>query len=74
MMGQSPRCYIPSFIEIGPAVPEKKFSKDFYHIWAWQPSWSCDLDHYINFDSPFLRIPHIKFGFEGEVVPEKNKF
>ena len=17
----------------------------FYHIWAWQPSWSCDLDH-----------------------------
>ena len=19
--------------------------KDFYHIWAWRPSWSCDLDH-----------------------------
>ena len=18
--------------------------KGFYHIWAWQPSWSCDLD------------------------------
>ena len=17
----------------------------FFHIWAWQPSWSCDLDH-----------------------------
>ena len=17
----------------------------FYHIWAWRPSWSCDLDH-----------------------------
>ena len=17
----------------------------FYHIWAWWPSWSCDLDH-----------------------------
>ena len=19
--------------------------KGFYHIWAWQPSWSCDLDY-----------------------------
>ena len=19
--------------------------EDFYHIWAWWPSWSCDLDH-----------------------------
>ena len=19
--------------------------KGFYHIWEWQPSWSCDLDH-----------------------------
>ena len=19
--------------------------KGFYHIWAWWPSWSCDLDH-----------------------------
>ena len=24
MMGRSPRCYIPSFVEIGPLVPEKK--------------------------------------------------
>ena len=23
MVGQSPRCYIPSFIEVGPPVPEK---------------------------------------------------
>ena len=29
-MGQSPRCYIPSFVEIGPPVTEKKI---FYHIW-----------------------------------------
>ena len=21
------------------------FFKGFYHIWAWRPSWSCDLDH-----------------------------
>ena len=19
--------------------------KRFYHLWAWRPSWSCDLDH-----------------------------
>ena len=25
MMGWSPRCYIPSFVEIGPPVPEKIF-------------------------------------------------
>ena len=31
--------------EIGPVVPEKKNFEGFYHIWAWQPSWSCDLDY-----------------------------
>ena len=25
MMGRSPQCYIPSFVEIGPLVPEKNF-------------------------------------------------
>ena len=25
----------------------KKFLKLFYHIWAWCPSWSCDLGHLI---------------------------
>ena len=35
-MGWSPRCYIPSFVEIGQPVPEKKILKDFYHIWAWR--------------------------------------
>ena len=43
MMGLSPRCYIPSFVEIGPLVLEKNF-EGFYHIWAWRPSWSCDPD------------------------------
>ena len=30
MMGWSPRCYIPSFVEIGPHVPEKNIFKGFY--------------------------------------------
>ena len=24
---------------------DEDFQKGFYHIWAWWPSWSCDLDH-----------------------------
>ena len=33
MMGWSPGCYIPSFVEIGPPVPEKNILKGFYYIW-----------------------------------------
>ena len=33
---------MPSFIEIGPPVLEKKIFEGF--LWAWRPSWSCDLD------------------------------
>ena len=29
------------FKVIGLLVPEKKIFKGFYHIWTWQPSWSC---------------------------------
>ena len=52
MMGWSPRCYIPSFMNIGPPVLEKKIFEGFYHIWAWRPSWSCDLDHDNKFSFP----------------------
>ena len=31
-------------MEIGPLVPEKNILKGFYHLWAWEPSWSCDPD------------------------------
>ena len=34
MMGWSPRCYIPSFVEIGLPVLEKKISKGFLHIYG----------------------------------------
>ena len=29
MMGWSPECYIPSYVEIGPRVPEKKIFEVF---------------------------------------------
>ena len=41
MMGWSPGCYIPSFVEIGLSVPEKKILTGFYHIGVCRPSWSC---------------------------------
>ena len=59
MMGPRPRCYIPSFMQIGPAVPEKIF-EGFYHIWAWRPSWSCDLDHPGVLRSMSLNAPYLK--------------
>ena len=43
MMGSSPRCYIPSFVEIGLPVLEKKIFEGFLpYMGAWLPSWSCD--------------------------------
>ena len=31
----------------------------FYHIWAWQPSWSCDLDHLYKLSFPLPKeAPH----------------
>ena len=29
MMGRSPRCYIPGFVEIGPPLPEKKIFEGY---------------------------------------------
>ena len=52
MIDRSHQCYIPSFIEIGPTVLEKRILKGFYHIWTWQPFWSCDPYHVIKFSFP----------------------
>ena len=72
MMGWSSGCYIPSFVEIGPPVPEKKILTGFYHIGAWRPSWSCDQHHVIRFSFP--ESFHTKFGSIGTVVSGKIKF
>ena len=64
MMGRTPKCYIPSFIEISPAVPEKKIFKDFTIYGHGSNLGHVTLNIYTNFDSPFLRIAHIKFGFD----------
>ena len=74
MMGQNLQCYIPSFIEIGPPVPEKKIFYGFYHIWAWRPSWSCDLDHLYNLSFPLPKgAPH-GLALIGPAVSEEKIF
>ena len=36
----------------------------FYHIWAWRPSWSCDLDHLYKLSFPVPRKVHMEFGID----------
>ena len=37
----------------------RRFLSVFYHIWAWRPSWSCDLDFAIKLEMPLPKeAPH----------------
>ena len=49
-----PRWFMQRFSPKPSSVLEKKIFKGFYHIWAWQPSWSMDSDHlsYFLFPQP----------------------
>ena len=38
IMGHSPECYIPKFMEIESLVPRDNVYKAFQNIWAWKPS------------------------------------
>ena len=72
MMGRRPRLYIPSFVEIGQPVAEKRFLKGFTIY-----GHDGHLDHvtwtiYTNFGSPCPRRLHIKYlALIGQVVSEK---
>ena len=75
MMDWSPGCYIPSFVEIGPPVPEKKIFEGFLPYVAWWPSWSCD-QHHINkfYISKYLRAYIQNLVRNGPVVSRKSMF
>ena len=62
---------MPNFVAIKLFVPDKKIFKGFYHIWAWQPSWSCDPDAANKFSSPLPKEAPHKIG---PVVSEENIF
>ena len=38
IMGHSPVCYIPKFMEIESLLPRDKVYKSFQNIWAWKQS------------------------------------
>ena len=71
-MGWSPRCYIPSFVEIGPPVPEKKIFEGFLPymgvvaILVMRPS-SCHQ----SFNSLYLKAFTQNLVQIGTVVSEK---
>ena len=62
---------MPSFKIIGLLVLEKKIFKAFYHIWAWRPSWSCDLYHLHKLSFPLPKEAPHNFALIGQVVLEK---
>ena len=74
-MGWSPPCYRPSFVEIGPPVPEKKTFKEFFPYMGMAASLvmgpaSC---HQI-FISLYLKAFIKKLAQIGKVVSEKIRF
>ena len=74
MMGRSPQYYIPSFVEIGLLVPEKKFLKVFY-----QNGHDGHLGHVTsimltNFHFLVAESFHTKLVQNGTVVSEKIWF
>ena len=76
------------FVELVPQMLHTKFQgnrpsgsgeedfKDFYNIWAWRPSWSCDLDQIskISPPPPFALRLHVKFNEISPVVSEEKSF
>ena len=52
---------------------ERRFIKGFYHIWAWRPPWSCDLNAANKLWFPLPKEAQYKFSF-GQTVLEKKRF
>ena len=63
MMGYSPGCYIPSFVEIGPLVPEKIFEGFLPYVYG-RGGYFGHVTSIMSSDFDFL-VPesfHTKFG------------
>ena len=53
----------------------RRFFKGFYHIWAWQPSWSCDQHNVIRFSFALYLKAFIQNLVQiGTLVSEKIRF
>ena len=65
MMGRSHQCYIPSFVEIGPPVPERKIFEEFLPYMGVAAIF-CHVTSIMSINFHFLEPEslHIKFGFD----------
>ena len=49
--------------------------EDFYHIWAWRPSWSTDRDHFSNLSFPQRKeAPYEIWAKIGSAASEEKSF
>ena len=75
MIGRSPQCYIPSFVEISQPVPEKKIFEGFFTIYG-HGGHLGHVTSIISSDFHFL-VPksfHTKFGSDRHSSSEKVQF
>ena len=73
MMGRSPQCYIPSFVEIGQLVPEKKNFEGFFTIYGRSGHLGHVTSHQI-FIPLYLKAFIQNLVQIGTVVSEKTQF
>ena len=64
IMGRSPRCYIPSFVEIGRAVPVKKIFEWFSPYMGMAAILGHVTSIIINFHFHVPKSLHTKFGLK----------
>ena len=50
----------------------RRFLKGFYHIWEWQPFWSCDLESMNNLSFPNPTEAPYNFGFDRPSIFRKE--
>ena len=52
-----------------------EYFEDFYHIWAWRPSWSCDLNHLHKLSFLLsMEAPHKNLALIGQAVSMEKMF
>ena len=57
-----------------PFGSRKEDFERLYHIWAWRPSWSCDINHLYSLSLPIPWRLQIKFGFNWPSGYKEKKF
>ena len=66
---------MPSLKIIGILVLKENILEGLYHIWAWQQSWSCDLDHLYKLSFPLpKKAQHKQLVLTGQAFSVEEMF